>query len=1109
MLKDDLQEFNVSEADLSGSNLIEASAGTGKTFNLSRIFLRLLLEKQLKISEILVVTFTISAASELRERIYMLLTLSLEIFSGIESGNVTLADLQEQFKIDLQHAEILNRSLKKRKQCIHLLEDALRNFEDASVFTIHGFCSRLLNEHAFEAGLSYDFEVIRDSSRISENEIQFSWRRMSYHLSENVLKFAIEENHFYDQYKKTAEAYLNGGDLSIYNFNEIESFMPDRFDIYYDDLKNLQNKWTKSSSVVKEQISQSRLNQKKYKFNVLDELYEAMDLWAQSDGAGIPQISSFPLLCRKVIQSNLTANSTEPDHLFFDDCQKIYDLRLKLKMSFVSYFHNQLEDLKTEVRKKKSEKSILTYDDLIQKVHEALKDSSGKKAFQEVVSKKYPAALIDEFQDTDRLQWEIFSALFAELHGILFIIGDPKQSIYKFRGADIHSYTSAKHSAKRRYTLLKNFRSTKEVLSAIDSIYRNAEHHMYGDHVGPFLSEDIPYRSIEAGKVFTRKFYEQDKEDAAFEFVFYDKSIQNESSLEFTAARIADLLFCSDETKAGFRSETIEEKINPSDIAVLVNTNMQAYQMQQELRKLDINSVLQVDESVIHTNQADSLIKFLYALYSPENLTLLCTALSSDLFSWTAEDIDLFIQDYDERSALIYELKELSRHRFSEGFMYIFQRAINMPAFSPPDVRKNTSVTPSEIILSRKDGEREMTNFTHLAELLQKQDSRTVKDDIRWMEDEKSGKVRHSEADDRLIRIESDRDAVQIMTIHKSKGLEFPIVFFPTLWSQNLKSSDSKPAVLSLGQTKNNTFVAPGVLEILSADTGGLFSCGSLKNNLIEYYEKQELESFQEMLRLVYVAFTRTVHKAFVIWGAPERFNKNAAFYLIHGSDFFKKIEAGNKKISGDEKKKLRNEQIIAYFLNTFSCRSVQISKPQAVKIDFEKKRKHEFKIQIPDKKTVQFKKSYSLSSYTSLMKKQVIHAEDYDEEVTSLISDFWSPEEKIPLTADLEGTGDIFQFEKGAKAGICIHEIFEKICFQNSQEDINVVVDRILKRYDYDSEVWTEVLGTQVYQVLNTILPGPQQFSLSEILDSQKITEMPFVMPVRSGHILQNEIPS
>ncbi len=520
-----------------------------------------------------------------------------------------------------------------------------------------------------------------------------------------------------------------------------------------------------------------------------------------------------------------------------------------------------LHHLRHELPLRKQQLGILTFDDLLLHLREALEQHS---ELAPRLADKYQAALIDEFQDTDPIQYEIFERIYRDrLEQRVFYVGDPKQAIYGFRGADIYTYLKAAKTTHHSHTLKQNFRSHPDLLTALN--------HLFAQSADPFRSE-ISYEAVEAGK----------PQDNIFScpggippFRLWDWDSQQEglnaaAVQESIAAAVAnDIARLLNAAQTG--SATIGDRpVRSSDIAVLVRENRQGDLVKQALLARGIASVQKSRDSIFCTREASEFRAVLRAIAEPGNESALKQALVTELFGFTASG--LYALD-TEAALLEAELEAFHRwHKtwLAQGFMPMFRQWM---------LQRNRYAH----LLALADGERRLTNLLHLAELIHTESrlqGHGMHALIRWLQ-QKAEAGEKDEAHE--LRLESDENLVQITTIHKSKGLEYGIVYCPYLWLER----DAKASTwFSWYDADTEAGVSRLQADSLASDAAR--QC---------FREAEQAEN----LRLLYVALTRAKYHCTIalVSGRINQFD----YYSALGWLLFGKLEQG-KAILG----KLRKE---------------------------------------------------------------------------------------------------------------------------------------------------------------------------------------------------------
>jgi exodeoxyribonuclease V beta subunit len=474
------QKFDLLETSLQpGKTLIEASAGTGKTYTIAGIVLRLILEQGLSVEQILVTTYTELATAELRERIRCLLRDTLIAFETGHSPN--------------EFTEELLRRNQANVQATDRLRLALQTFDEAAIHTIHGFCQRVLKDRAFESGGLFDAELITDQSAILNEIVDDFWR--SHFYTANPFLIAAATTH------KLSPTILRRDldDLTKKPTLEIRpSFEAEGDD---DPGKELVAAW--------EATRECWLNQG----NDIKSIFKGA-LWANQPYNNPAEVAAhFDQLEQILVASAMVeghsktirffsssrlakktrAGRQTPSHEFFQACEKVVELEssfvLRLRARFLRW-------ARVEMGRRKLDRNVFFFDDLLGRLHNSL-GGPGGEALAQSIRKRFRAALIDEFQDTDPLQDAIFERIYSGSDSLVFFIGDPKQAIYGFRGADVFTYIGAAGKVDRRYTLDRNWRSETGLIDAVNTLFEL--------ETNPFLLDGITFERVEAAGEADRK----------------------------------------------------------------------------------------------------------------------------------------------------------------------------------------------------------------------------------------------------------------------------------------------------------------------------------------------------------------------------------------------------------------------------------------------------------------------------------------------------------------------------------------------------------------------------------------------------------------------------
>ncbi|OGV34998.1 MAG: hypothetical protein A2020_10710 [Lentisphaerae bacterium GWF2_45_14] len=927
-------KLNVLSIPLDGRNLVEASAGTGKTFAISNIYLRLVAEKDFDVNSILVVTFTEAATKELKERIRAILC---EARKYIE--NPVLCD-------DAAVIAIMSSACRERasEAVASSIRKAVINFDEASIFTIHGFCSRVLRDNSFESAMLFDTELVADQSVIVK-DIFMDFRRIF--LDSPFRSAAADAAGF--TIKKQKEL------ASEFERKPFLELIPNKEDVDIEELEEL-----------------------------------CRSIFPEDDA-----IFSVRALT-ELVKGNKNAKKKKSDN----DSEALLEGLIKFRNSLIIKFKDYLEK---ELPKRKKVLNCRHYSDLLTELWQAL-SHEGPHPLSTAVRAKYKAVMIDEFQDTDPVQYYIFNKLFGSGSHIMFMIGDPKQSIYSFRNADIFAYLDAARLTEERksFTMDSNWRSSSGFVKALNTIFDSIKN--------PFvLGESISYPHVRAAldsKGNRNKLIVNGIEDSSIEIDFIDdyerekNYMTTDKALELaaahTASRIASLLNLA----ADGRAMVGDRPLKASDIAILIMKHDHCRILQKHLSRFNIPAVFQKTGDIFHTQEAAELEAVLTGILSPGSTGSLNAALATPLCALTDSEILAFVED--ENRITEYE-KHIERFSFclklwrEKGFYRMFRQ------FS-------TFYSLREKILAARDGERKLTNILHLAELLH-QSSIENKSPPENLLEYLSRKRKDDDCqEENELRLERDDEAIQIMTVFRSKGLQFPVVFCPFLWHKK---------------------AAPGENIIFRKDGKTCFDIGSgnAENKILA-----EWESLAELMRLFYVALTRAQNKCVFSWGRINQTEKTApAYFSISGASG----TPGEILDKALEIKGMGAEDLLEKLkdIETDSLRTVRVSAgleggrfPERVMVVPQENKKELAARTVPGLFRVNC--GNGITSFSAMTKHS---AHTFDSEEAEKNDEPFSAIQVSATTTPVAGIGSFIEFPCGANPGQCVHSILEGLDFSLS----------------------------------------------------------------------------
>lgn len=858
--------LDVYTTPLAGHTLIEASAGTGKTWTISGLYTRLLLDAELnlQVPDILVVTFTLAATAELRDRIRKRLSDVLDSFRAGQGSDEFCQQLLASFDGDVDWA-------------IRKLTRAVSSFDDASIFTIHGFCQRILGEAAFESGADFGLEMLPDQSELLAEVVEDFWRNHVYPASGAWLDYLQLQQASPESWRKQVTPFIGNLKREMVPLAPL----PDSDAL----LAQFQSAVAEACGLWQQHASELRtllltdqgLNRRSYSLESLPVRLEKLDGLIVGGALGNEALrTAWVAKARDELErfggeklANSAKKGCKPlQHPFFDAIDQLLALADKLVPTFALKLQYTLAELlgfiEAELPKRKHERQQMSFDDLLHKVWQATRGEQGAH-FTAFIRSRYRAALIDEFQDTDPVQCEIFEAAYAGTGLPLFFVGDPKQAIYSFRGADIHAYLAARRNVDRSATLDTNQRSVPLLITAVNQVFGN------GENATAFVDPGIEFQPVHAAPRQRQTLQIESDEPAPMRFLLLPGEVDESSgkektrsasaagelATEGTANEIARLLTLAGQGAAYLQQGDSRRPLTGGDIAVLVPSNWRAREMQQALLARGIASVRQVRESVFESAEAQALLLVLAAVAAPTRQGVVRTALVSPLMGQTVSTLMAAMEQGAPWEALLDTFTRWHELWRDLGFMRMFRDWLDWPGSDGQSV--------AERLLSLPDGERRLTNLLHLAELLQQESRQRIGIEplLGWFSRAVTEPDSSSEVN--LMRLESDASRVQIVTIHSSKGLEYPIVFCPWLWEGRLNGG--------------------GVAVSFHEDDSAWLDFGSAK--LAQHRQIAARESLQEKLRLLYVALTRAKHRCYIVWGnidiKPALDDDSSAEKLIEG----------------------------------------------------------------------------------------------------------------------------------------------------------------------------------------------------------------------------------
>ncbi|MFZ7276500.1 exodeoxyribonuclease V subunit beta [Avibacterium endocarditidis] len=843
------QTLNPATMPLQGVSLIEASAGTGKTYTMASLYIRLLLQagencfdQPLPVDKILVVTFTDMATQELRERIRARIYQSKQLLLQYQASS----DPQVFIAGGDPLLGELVKTLPDLSQSIQRLNWAEQSMDTAAIYTIHSFCRRMLMQYAFNSGVHFNLELVRDESELLERLTNEFWREAFYHQPVIVAKWVYKALKSPQELLKTIRPYLGKeafdvalSDPSLLDLS-LDEFLQQHLLARYQAIEEFKQEWLANEQKLAEFLEKNKAQIKNYRADHMLGRFEKMRAWAEDpDNYSLPDILIY--FTEKDIAAKMKTDFEPLQHSLLSQAEKLIEQSEGISLTLPIVLYHSIQTIRQKLFDYKNHHTQKSFDDLLRLVREGLCGENGQE-LAALIRNQYPFAMIDEFQDTDAQQYQIFSKIYIENQtpqSGFIMIGDPKQSIYKFRGADIFTYFKASQQANQRFTLKENWRSTTALIQCVNGIFDF-------EQPAPFLFNEIQFEPVKAGKNLPH--FNLNGQDEPALSCYLGDAYNQEQFAETCAISIQQWLKSAVQNHAKFGDEPLQAK----NIAVLVRSWKEALSVKTALQNLGIASVYLSDKSnVFDSETAQELALILQACLNPLNERHILNAIATRLFGLTSAEIYQIKQDENLWEHWVEAFFAYQKTWQQKGILVMLHQLL---------LNEENSLT--QRLLVRSQGERILTDFLHLAELLQ-QASRLNESEaalLRWFEKQIQGTDRLEES----IRLESERDLVKIVTIHKSKGLAYDLVWLPFIASPAKGVKD----------TITTYYAKDQVLWDMENQQSALV----LKENLAEE------------MRLLYVALTRAKYQ--VACCLPKSFEKkwNGLLYALSEGTIGEKI---------------------------------------------------------------------------------------------------------------------------------------------------------------------------------------------------------------------------
>jgi exodeoxyribonuclease V beta subunit len=966
--------FDIETAPLNtGTILLEASAGTGKTYTLTGILVRMLLEGVIeKIEQALVVTFTVAATQELKNRLRTAIQKAHDICRDGAS------DDEDPFY----------RSLARHKNDgVTTLRKALDEFDQASVMTIHGFCKRLLDESAFESEEPFELNFVADDGPLLQS------------AAADALRIARKNDS--PAFGAVLEIAKIGPDELVALYRNWQRYPNVALDPPTPQVEQQLQSLTAAAShaashwneEILTQIAQFKwLSEKGPKTSDLKRYFQR----ALEDVAEQPAycIETLTGLATSRLQADLRKAHTGQaiQKPFFTSCQ---DVLVELQSSLDHLRVELLQNMDARLKVLKQEHAVLTNDDLLDRTHEAITDPTRQQRLLLALRDRYKVGLIDEFQDTDDHQYAILSKSFEGRP--LFLIGDPKQSIYAFRGADLRTYLGAVDDATQKNTLSINYRSSHQLVAAVNQLFGRSN---------AFVEPNILMHTVCANA-------DQDQlqlsgsAGAAMRFRMLPLGKTGKGAPTHLNNEPAKALISEDVAKEIHSLLTGTTRIDgdrvlPRHIAVLTRSNKDARVIQTQLLQANVAAVIGKSGDVFDTDECVELERLLHAIQQPNNTMVARAALATRIWGVNAEQL---AECDDQNFDIEQHIQQL------EGFRHTW----NTKGFIVMAGQLIESLDAEARLLMLPDGERRLTNTYQLIELLHQAEHQhrlTAQGLLQWLRHESTHKA-DTDHEHRALRLESDEDAVQILTMHGSKGLQYEIVFCPFLWQGG--TADTNDVTLDPVSQSDSTHRRSFAFKIAKTDPRWL---------------KAAADRLAEECRLTYVALTRAKRRCYVHYGAIGRdsYARSGLGWLLNPfpvdqnhADWpiaWSKAYADRKTQLADDLRDFAAQSGGAIQVEQMDSKLLdQIGNADRDNFRDKSSRPHaQARIVATPRKELPRRKPKQIHSFSSL--------------VAQGDADTHAQETRDPPKPVTDLGQGIFGFSRGAKAGLCLHDVLEHVDF-------------------------------------------------------------------------------
>ncbi len=1055
-----------------GVTLLEASAGTGKTYSITSLYVRLVIEEGVKVDEILAVTFTQAATAELTTRIRKRLGEAHRILHD----HARLEDIASKDEV-LAHLARLPSDGEAAKDYAERARAAVEGFDRANITTIHGFCQRMLSQHALEAQVPFGVELIEDQAQLIQEIADDFWLREVAKSEPWELQTLATIGVDLDSVRRLARMAIANWDAAPVPDGHGLVTRPDASELV--DALKVASEFARHA--------QTRSDVESLQKRLRDAVGFVSGSWKQLPRA-LEHLAQSQVLARDLETLEVLSHHSLRTHLPTEPLPPIVEAVTRLLDAHGRWFPKALpwasslreslvHDVRREHDRRTRARGVWSYDDLLRSLRDALVSEERPhiaQTLRDAIGRRFKAVLIDEFQDTDPVQWTIFETVFANPQHRLYLIGDPKQAIYGFRRADVLTYLDVHDKANHLHTLTKNFRSDRPLVEALNRLFtlRNGER--------VFAVPGIPYRPVEAhheARVEGLKtapirlqWVKRTKQNTGRQNNFAFSRIGSKWGEDHLPAMVADDIVKTLESGISIEDPPGQWRpLAPSDCAVLVQKNEQAIKVQDALRKAGVPAVVHGPRSVFETAEAADLLRVLTAVLDPSRMQNVRAALLTRLLGVTA--IALAKWEKEDPRALekkIDDLREWREAWVNRSFIEAF--------------RKLTSQRV-EALLTLEDGERRLANHLQLGELMHlavAQKDLKPPGLVAWLERQIQ---RADKTDDRQqVRLETDEPAVQVVTVHKAKGLEYHFVWCPFVWQKADPSFGKRiPDFVYRDELRRPRLQ----IDLDQADPA------RQRAHRSQIYGEQS-----ERLRTFYVALTRAKHQVTLYGGAFWDLTESPLGYVLFSG--VTATDAESLKREGDNLAALfrrHDDDIIKQLDDSLEGKWFSVGEaPKPHRARYSPARDEEELANRQWNEARVLDVFWRRTSFSGLVQEA---GSDHEERLQPA-SDEQADNDDLFLPSAATSEVILADMPSGRAIGNCIHKILELADF-TEPASVEPLVARELAHFAVD-KVHAAPLTSALQAVLRTPLDATG-LRLEELAQHRRLPELAFVFPVVGGY--------